>query len=228
VLIGGFIIIVGLALAGICYSYVLHSAVYVISFATVLIGIVVAVRGARTSLERRSVSRVMPSNIEIGDRTERVIASEPEVLAVSFQLAKESLAEEDILLSQQAIWLAMLASAVSDGAIDFRETQAVYGIYTKITGRQLSREDVMNATRDASQDMNSSLRELSNICPRIHEKIKPIILEAAYLVLAADRFVSQAEIDRLTEIAHALQLSREQYFKQLENLKALGKSHQIT
>jgi len=226
VLIGGIIIGIGLAVASVCYIYVLHSVFYVVSIAIVLLGLIVTIRGIKTSLERRSVARVMPSNVEIGDRTERVIAGEPGVLAVSFQLATELLAKEDILLSQQAIWLAMLSSAISDGAIDFRETQAVYGIYTKITGRQLSREDVMNAARSASQDMNSALRELSNISPRIHESIKPIILEAAYLVLAADRFVSQVEIDRLTEIAHALHLSREQYFTQLENLRALGKANQ--
>ncbi len=219
---GFYLVCLGVAIAGAAQIFEWHSAFFVLAFFIVLGGLYVFFSAMNRALKRRSVAQVMPSEIPIGERTERVIAAEPTILAAKFAKQTELLEPDEVSLSQQALWLTMLASALSDGIIEHRQALAVYEIYQKITGVNLSQDEVINAARSTSENEAGSLQELENISRRLHDPLKPLLLEAAYLVLAADKYVSQVEIDRLTEIAQSLGMSRTDYLKQLKTFRSLG------
>ncbi|MGI9379453.1 MAG: hypothetical protein ACR2OW_07345 [Methyloligellaceae bacterium] len=221
---GIYLLCLGISIAGATHIFEWHSAFFVLAFFLVLGGMYIFAGAMNRALKRRSVAQVMPSEIPIGERTERVIAAEPTILAAKFAEQSELLEADEIALGQQALWLTMLASALSDGVIEHRQALAVYGIYQKITGVNLSQEEVINAAQSATENEAGSLQELENISTRLHTPLKPLILEAAYLVLAADKYVSQVEIDKLTEIAQSLGMSRNDYLEQLKSFRSLGSS----
>ncbi len=109
--------------------------------------------------------------------------------------------------TQTFILQAMVSMAAADGAIGLSETETICALYSQLTGKHPTIEEIATAP-DAYRASGLTFADiLARDRDRLTRETKETILKSAYAVLLADGRVGARERKKLTDFAEALQIS---------------------
>ncbi|QDT38202.1 TerB family tellurite resistance protein [Stratiformator vulcanicus] len=123
---------------------------------------------------------------------EEVLELDPRRAAVQF-----------VATYQEAMKSVMVEMMRADGEIDADEISTIQKIYRKLTGQELTPDDVLS-----HEPSESFLEELEAIAPQMNNEGKEKVIKAAYYVAAADGVFADEERDFIVEVADAIDMSR--------------------
>ena len=133
------------------------------------------------------------------------------------EMAKSGLQGDE--LNRLLTW-AMVAMSAVDGELDEQETETIMSVYRNITGGELGAGEISAYANTRLGQEVSSEYTLGNFVLRMSELDKTVIVQAAYLVAAANDEISQSEADALNNIAKALDMTPAQYRQVIDRLSA--------
>ena len=219
---------VGVVAAAIAYTLDWHGVIYVAAAGAVIYGLGQVASEYRARSALRSLSKVVPADRREPGMTE---SRQTELRLALARRTADILDPEDqhgIERFRQALWLALLIVAVADDDLDHREVLAVYNIFTEITGHEFEQHLVLNAARDVARDRQGTLAEIARASADLDQPCKEVILEAALLVLLADRYIAPREEKLLTELARALRVPLSKAIVQLDRLTETGREERAS
>jgi len=120
-----------------------------------------------------------------------------------------------------AVRRTMVKMCLADGVVDPAEVEVIRDIYSKLTGVELSEDDVREEIAEAMTDTKTVQQYLSAGIGMFNLKAKELILKAAFFVAAADGEFQEEEQKLLHNIGAALQMTKTQYQTVMDGL--LGK-----
>lgn len=121
--------------------------------------------------------------------------------------------------SVTAVLQAMLATSIADGDINDAEVQAVAIIYKKIFGGTVERAWIQQTAADMRRNRFNVEEAISDKRSLIDPEIRPMVLKAACFVATADDKVNTKESATLGAIAVALQMSRAESARVLDEVR---------
>jgi tellurite resistance protein len=119
-----------------------------------------------------------------------------------------------------AIRRTMVKMCLADGVVDPAEVEAIREIYSKLTGVELSEDDVREEIAEAMTDTKTVQQYLQAGIGMFNLKAKELILKAAFFVAAADGEFQEEEQKLLHNIGAALQMTKTQYQTVMDGLLA--------
>ena len=119
-----------------------------------------------------------------------------------------------------AIRRTMVMMCLADGVVDPEEVAVIREVYSKISGVELSEDDVREEIAEAMTDTRSVQDYLRAGIGMFNLKAKELILKAAYFVAAADGEFQAEEQKLLNNIGAALQMTKTQYQNVIDSLQA--------
>ena len=117
-----------------------------------------------------------------------------------------------------AIKLALMKVMLADGTAAHEEMQVVRGVYARLTGLELSEEDLKREvalTASAGRDLSAMLGELA---PYLNNEGKALVVRAAFMVASADGVLAAEEKQLLGEIAAQLGMTDAEFRDSLSRL----------
>lgn len=120
-----------------------------------------------------------------------------------------------------AIRRTMVKMCLADGVVDPAEVEVIRDIYSKLTGVELSEDDVREEIAEAMTDPKTVQQYLSAGIGMFNLKAKELILKSAFFVAAADGEFQEEEQKLMHNIGAALQMTKTQYQTVMDGL--LGK-----
>ena len=208
----------GVLAAAVAYALDWHGVTYVAAAGAILYGLVLLATEYRSRSALRSLSKVIPADRREPGMTEARLTELRLALAGRTADILDANDPHEIERFRQALWFSLLIVAVADDDLDQREVLAVYNIFTEITGHEFAQTLVLNAARDVARDRQGTLTEISRSSADLNRPCKELILEAALLVLLADRYIAPREEKLLTELARALRVPLSKAIAQLDRL----------
>ena len=97
----------------------------------------------------------------------------------------------------------MIAMAASDARLNAREVGLIQKLFQARTGRPVDISGIVLAVQ-AYATKGDVLAELAVAAESIRQETKEEIIRASYLMLVADEYVAEPELQKLKDIAAAL------------------------
>lgn len=141
-----------------------------------------------------------------------------ELEVLSYNPAAEKAAFEAVF--QTAIRRTMIKMCLADGVVDQAEIEVIRDIYGKLTGIELSEDDLREEIADAMTDKQTVQQYLKAGIGMFNSKAKELILKSAYFVAAADGEFQAEEQRLLNNIGAALQMTKTEYQSVMNSLTA--------
>lgn len=101
----------------------------------------------------------------------------------------------------------MVLMMLADDVIEEEELDVVRGVYEQMTGRPLSKEDVMAEVEEARADGQGIDVYLPSIAGNLNDRGKESVVAAAFMVAAADGEFQEEERQLIGEIGSALDMT---------------------
>lgn len=98
----------------------------------------------------------------------------------------------------------MVMMMLADGVVDDEEIRTIRRVHSNIFKVELSTEDVQAEIRKAQQSPLSLTDQLSKLAGNLNAEGKEVVVQAAFLVAAADGKLEDSETKLLGEIGQAL------------------------
>lgn len=108
----------------------------------------------------------------------------------------------------RAVKRVMVEMMLADGNVDDEEVEVIKHVYGKLTGTEISDDDVRAEIVEAETrtgDVTTALQELSG---GLNSSGKEMVIKAAFLVAAADGVFQEEEKEMIGAIATALEVSQ--------------------
>lgn len=105
----------------------------------------------------------------------------------------------------------MVLMMVTSGRIDDAEIEAIKEIYEKVSGLNITREEILEDVKTAVQDKSSVSEYLKRVTPYLNMAGKEQLFKSAYYVAAADGVFQDEEKLLLKEISEALDMEPAHY-----------------
>lgn len=153
------------------------------------------------------VSKALPSQSSIEQAGPESLDEKRVLLASQLLDGWSEIPEDEIEVTRQALWMAMLLEAASDGSIDHREMKFVASLFGKMAGSEMDFRPVIKAAELVESDRKSALTEISK-ASRVSNASKEHILAGAFLVSVSDHALTDSETACLGNIADALAISQ--------------------
>ena len=110
---------------------------------------------------------------------------------------------------------AMAGVAVSDGHIDAREAEVIAAQFKALTGRTVKTENVLALLHDTQ----SNGTDLDAIGDGLRDKDRKLVMHAALSTAVADGRIEESEYSLVSQIAHRLNISGDDFRKMLQMAK---------
>jgi uncharacterized tellurite resistance protein B-like protein len=101
---------------------------------------------------------------------------------------------------------AMIAVAAADGRLNAREVGLIQKLFESRTGRSVDVSGIALAVQ-AYATKRDAIAELAVAAQSMRQETKEEIIRASYLMLLADEYVAEPELEKLKDIAAALRIS---------------------
>ena len=108
---------------------------------------------------------------------------------------------------QLAVKRVMVLMMMADGVIDDAEVTTIGELYSRITGKPFSEEQVRAEIAVAEAAQKTATDYLSEVAPYVNDAGKDLIIKAGIFVAAADGEFQDEEKELLFEMAKALEVS---------------------
>ncbi len=109
---------------------------------------------------------------------------------------------------ETAVRRIMVLMMMADETIEATEVAAILANYGRVTGREITEDDVWAEVRRARQEGGEVVSYAQRIAPHINEKGKELVMKAAILVMAADGTFHEEELELLRTLGAALDMTR--------------------
>ncbi len=107
----------------------------------------------------------------------------------------------------RVVKLVMVRMMLADGVVDEEEVASIQGIYSHLTGQEISVEEI----REEGSDIQASQRDICSMVRQLASSLndngKAMVIKAAFLVAAADGEFHDQEKALITDLAHAMSMS---------------------
>lgn len=110
---------------------------------------------------------------------------------------------------ERALLRVLALLVISDGHIDDAEVATVQRIYSAVTGRILTREEVHAEARAVADEPTTAARYLSRVVGYLNDHGREQVLRGAAMVSGADGRVQEVEVDLIRRLGAVLQLPAE-------------------
>jgi tellurite resistance protein len=140
-----------------------------------------------------------------------------DLAVLSYDPAAEKAAFEAVF--HVAMRRTMIKMCLADGVVDPQEVEVIRDIYSKLTGAELSEDDVREEIAEAMTDPTTVQQYLKDGIGMFNLNAKEMILKAAYFVAAADGEFQAEEQKLLNNIGAALQMTKDQYRAVMDHLE---------
>lgn len=108
-----------------------------------------------------------------------------------------------------AVLATTMAVAAADGRIDDAEIDVISGVVSRIAGRELDREAVVRmAAAPGAGDLAVALASLTQLALGLSAEGKELVVKAALFTAMADGDLDQREMDRVFQVAAALEVTQ--------------------
>ncbi len=108
----------------------------------------------------------------------------------------------------------LVAMAASDGVLHEKEVEVILIILKKITGLDISKENIYDAYESYEPSKIVSVYDILNSDKfDIGEEMKEFIIKASYLIMISDGDIDEQEAKQLSEIAAILDVKEDKYIK---------------
>lgn len=116
---------------------------------------------------------------------------------------------DDLVVAEfyNAVKMSMVLMMLADGVIDENEKKGIQIIYKKLTGIELNESDIEQAIQEAQSSSYSLMDYLNKVGYKINTGGKEMILKSVIMIASADGEISDEEVDLITEIGKALEMS---------------------
>ena len=170
----------------------------------------------------RKIAKALPDPYDIRQTKPATIDEKRDLAASELLREWSEIPDDEVEVTRDALWTAMLLEAASDGSIDHREMSFVADLFGRMAGNEMDFRPVIKAAELVQNDKQSALSDISK-ASGVSAASKEHILAGAFLVSVSDHTLTETETACLGDIADALaikQRERKALFKGLT--KRLG------
>jgi len=153
------------------------------------------------------LQKSLPSSDSIEQANPGKLDEKSSLLAATLLDGWSKIPKDEIELTRDALWTAMLLEAASDGSIDHREMKFVADLFGQMAGNEMDFRPVIKAAELVQSDKKTALRDISK-ANRVSRSSKEHILAGAFLVSVSDHALTESETYCLGTIADALSIKQ--------------------
>ncbi|NIP57093.1 MAG: hypothetical protein GWM92_03100 [Gemmatimonadetes bacterium] len=118
----------------------------------------------------------------------------------------------------EAVKLAMVRVILADGRADAEEIRVVREIYARLTGLELSEDEVRRELQAAGSESADVMEMLEGLAPHLNDEGKALVVRAAVEAAGADGKFRDSEKMLIADVANSLGMSREELHELLGSI----------